>query len=111
MRLQLVAKILETFSLIGAQTLSLWSYAFPPTPLIKVASDAKPYSKLQPTTLMWERGQCVFLFGGAFLLGGLLFSQSVSTILQLVEGLTLFNMSTYFTLFLLNATHLKLWLI
>ena len=51
-KLQLVVKILETFSLTEAQTLSPRSCAFDsPYPLIKVASDTKPYSKLQPTTL------------------------------------------------------------
>ena len=65
-------------------------HAIPPTPLIKVASDAKPYSKLQPTTLNGGEGGavCILLMiciiCGAFLLGGLLFSRSVSTILQLV---------------------------
>ena len=62
--LELVAKILETFSLIGAQMESLWSCALDSRyPLIEVGSDAKPYSKLQPITLNGGEGgggQCVF---------------------------------------------------
>ena len=58
-------------------------HSIPPTPLIKVASDAKPYSKLQPTTLNGGEGAvCILLMiciiGSTLLLGGLLFSQSVS---------------------------------
>ena len=54
-------KNIETFSLIEVQTVSPWSCAFcSPTPLIKVASNAKPYSKLQPTTLNGGEGAGVF---------------------------------------------------
>ena len=56
--LQLVAKILETFSLIEVQTVSQWSFVHSIPPPIFI--------------------------GSAFLLGRPLFSLSVSTILQLV---------------------------
>ena len=55
-------------------------YSIPPTPLIKVASDAKPYSKLEPTTLNAGKGGCVYFLDNnivivtnSFLLGGLFF--------------------------------------
>ena len=67
------------------------------TPLIKVASDAKPYSKLQPTNLNGGEGAvCILLMiciiGGAFLLGRPLFSWSVLTILQLVIATISFSL-------------------
>ena len=97
--------MLETFSLIETQTVSPWSCAFDsPYPLIKVLhcknSNAKPYSKLQPTTLNGGGGEvvCILLMiciiGGAFLLGGLLFSRSVLTILQLVVAVAEFTLIT-----------------
>ena len=41
-------------------------HAIPPTPLIKVASDAKPYYKLQPTTLNGGEGAVVYFINDMY---------------------------------------------
>ena len=41
-------------------------HAIPPTPLIKVASDAKPYYKLQPTTLNGGEGGVVYFINDMY---------------------------------------------
>ena len=41
-------------------------HVIPPTPLIKVASDAKPYYKLQPTTLNGGEGGVVYFINDMY---------------------------------------------